>query len=161
MNGPRSGGKKRGRQEPKLSSAALACGLFCFGRLYGEQQGDAEPPRRLADPDLGLHLFHHGPDADKAHLGAFGAAGLGRQRDVGKGQAGLLPLPHKADLDRVGRVGIFEDVGGDVVEDAPDVGPVDLQDDVLATKSSKCNRRIKENFSRGFPAQAFSWAGID
>ena len=30
-----------------------------------------------------------------------------------------------------------------------------------ATKSSKCNRRIKENFSRGFPAQAFSWAGID
>ena len=31
----------------------------------------------------------------------------------------------------------------------------------LATKSSKCNRRIKENFSRGFPAQAFSWAGID
>ena len=32
---------------------------------------------------------------------------------------------------------------------------------VEATKSSKCNRRIKENFSRGFPAQAFSWAGID
>ena len=30
-----------------------------------------------------------------------------------------------------------------------------------ATKSSKCNRRIKENFSWGFPAQAFSWAGID
>ena len=30
-----------------------------------------------------------------------------------------------------------------------------------ATKSSKCNRRIKENFSRGFPAQAFSGAGID
>ena len=30
-----------------------------------------------------------------------------------------------------------------------------------ATKSSKCNRRIKENFSRGFPTQAFSWAGID
>ena len=27
-------------------------------------------------------------------------------------------------------------------------------------KSSKCNRGIKENFSRGFPAQAFSGTGI-
>ena len=30
-----------------------------------------------------------------------------------------------------------------------------------ATKSSKCNRGIKENFSRRFPAQAFSWTRIN
>ena len=85
----------------------------------------------------------------------------------------LLPAPLRDLIDpenvplRIAEQGIFS-AGGTVIrsDGTFDVGNYYTSREgstahVDATKSSKCNRRIKENFSRGFPAQAFSWAGID
>ena len=81
-----------------------------------------------------MHLVHHGLDAGKAHAGALGGGGRGGQGGVLKGEARRLPLPQAAHGDRLGRVGVLEDVGGDIVEDAPDVGQVDLQAGVLGAE---------------------------
>ena len=85
----------------------------------------------------------------------------------------LLPAPLRDLIDpenvplRIAEQGIFS-AGGTVIrsDGTFDVGNYYTSREgstahVDATKSSKCNRRINENFSRGFPAQAFSWAGID
>ena len=126
--------KKRGRRELFPVCRAVRCRLWI---CQGEQQRYAVAAAAPGDRHLPLHLFHHGLDADQPHLGALCPAGIGLQRGIGESQARLALLPQVTDGDRAGRVGIFQDIGGNVVENAPDIGPVDPQGNVIAPSSSR------------------------
>ena len=76
-------------------------------------------------------LFHHGLDAGEADLGAVGAVLVGED-GIFKGKPGFAVLFDEADGNVLHRVGVFEQVRGDVVEDAVDILLLDGEGVVLA-----------------------------
>ena len=104
-----------------------------------EQQGDAKPAAPLLDAHFGVHLLHHGLDAGQAHPGAL----LGMEvfhHAVGKAEACPALFPDEAHLDILRRVGILEDVGGDIVQNSPDVLPLDPQQQVFFAKVQRAGK---------------------
>ena len=98
------------------SASALTERLF----LDGKQQRDAKAFAALLDAACCVHLFHHGLDAGEADLRAVGAV-LAGEDGIFKGKSGFAVLFDEADGNVLRRVGVFEQVRGDVVEDAADV----------------------------------------
>mgnify|MGYP007129751774 FL=1 len=105
----------------------------------GEQQRHGELLILLFDLAVCVHLIHHGLDAGQAHLGAFHRRGRGQDM-VAEHKACPPLLPQEPHLDGPGRVGILDQVGADVIQNAPDVLRPHGQEHILAAQLQRTGK---------------------